>query len=148
MFSDDDEDEIANAPRSTSASPRKRAADDEDGDSEEEAVQRRRRASPARSAGDDDGIQGDDLFGEDSDDDMKEADTPKRVRRTLDDEDLDSGDDLDASPSRRRTAGGMYDDEIEEERVETSYEVDIGLHRLPQSTDDEVCGYLIFPPSH
>ncbi|KAF3931904.1 hypothetical protein ABW20_dc0100309 [Dactylellina cionopaga] len=113
MFDEDDEDEAPKPRARRQASPK--ATDDDLKDD-------------VSDLGDDD-----DLFG---DHDMEDAE-PSRKVRTLDDPELDSGDDLHAN-ERRRHAYTAEDDLSEEERDETSYEVDIGLHRLPQSSDDEV----------
>ncbi|EWC48797.1 hypothetical protein DRE_00102 [Drechslerella stenobrocha 248] len=147
---DDDDDDEGNA-RSESPPPKPAAevslddmfSEDDDGDNAPSA-----RSRPQPTAKDsDDGLQddddddlGDDLFGDGSD--MGDPKTSAKVR-TLDDREIDSGDDLDADP-RRRIGNDVDDDMSEEERDETSYEVDIGLHKLPQSSDDQV--YLLKIP--
>ncbi|KAK6530837.1 hypothetical protein TWF281_007674 [Arthrobotrys megalospora] len=149
--SDDDDDDDA---RSISPAP-KPASDNIDnmfdGDEEDEPVPKsrsRRQASPKESDEDDDDLKDDgselgaDLFGDGSDMDMDDA-GPSKKERTLDDSEIDSGDDS-GNESRRRPRGDQFENFIEEERDETSYEVDIGLHKLPQSTDDEI--YLLKIP--
>ncbi|KAJ6257275.1 hypothetical protein Dda_8164 [Drechslerella dactyloides] len=146
VASDDDDDLRSDTP------PAKPAAEppldemfDDDDDDDAPKQRSRRQASPKDS---DDGLQddddddlGDDLFGDGSE---PEAGGAKPKVRTLDDEELDSGDELDADP-RRRVRDGLDDEMMSEDgRDETSYEVDIGLHKLPQPSDDQV--YLLKIP--
>ncbi|EPS36260.1 hypothetical protein H072_10316 [Dactylellina haptotyla CBS 200.50] len=132
------DDDLSDSP---APKPASKPLDDMFTDDEDEAPEprSRRQASPKDSDDDlkDDASDvGDDLFGDGSDQDMDDAE-PSRKVRPLDDEVLDSGDDLDADP-RRRLRDILDDDLDEEEREEKSYEVDIGLHKLPQASDDEV----------
>ncbi|KAF3922419.1 hypothetical protein AA313_de0204965 [Arthrobotrys entomopaga] len=127
MFSDDDEEVAPKSRGRRQASPKDsddRLKDDDDDPSDLE----------------------NDLFGGDgSDQEMGDAE-PSRKVQTLDDEELDSADDLDADPHRRLgdRLDDLDDDLDELERDETSYEVDIGLHQLPQSSNDET--YLLKIP--
>ncbi|KAF3940491.1 hypothetical protein ABW19_dt0206365 [Dactylella cylindrospora] len=146
----DDEDENPSSPQSDSPPSKpaaKTALDDMFSDEDEEEApkprRKQRQASPGDSGDDlkDGGSDlGDDLFGDGSDQDMDDAGPSKK---TLNDEELDSGDDLDADP-RRRLGGDPMDELSEEERDETSYEVDIGLHKLPKASDNEI--YLLKIP--
>ncbi|KAK6355854.1 hypothetical protein TWF718_000235 [Orbilia javanica] len=133
---DDDDDDV----RSISPAP-KASEDNADNifdDDEDEPVPKprsRRQASPKASDDDDNASDLDaDLFGDGSDLDMDDA-GPSKKERTLDDSELDSGDDSGNESRRRRRDDYGF---VEEERDETSYEVDIGLHKLPQSANDEV----------
>ncbi|KAK6337451.1 hypothetical protein TWF730_002850 [Orbilia blumenaviensis] len=147
--SDDDDDDDAR-----SISPAPKAAEDDLGnmfdDDEDEPVpkSRSRRQASHKDSGDEEDLKDDaseldaDLFGDGSDMDMDDT-GPAKKGPTLDDSELDSGDDS-GNESRRRRKDDHYENFMEEERDETSYEVDIGLHKLPQSTDDEV--YLLKIP--
>ncbi|KAK6358972.1 hypothetical protein TWF696_000144 [Orbilia brochopaga] len=144
---DDDDDLRSDTPptKPTTEPPLDTMFDDDDDEDDAPKQRSRRQASPKAS---DDGLQddddddlGDDLFGDGSE--PETGDAKPKVRR-LDDEELDSGDDIGADP-RRRVGEGMDEDMAsEEERDETSYEVDIGLHQLPQPSDDQV--YLLKIP--
>ncbi|KAF3115730.1 hypothetical protein TWF706_005835 [Orbilia oligospora] len=149
VASDDDDDDdarsISPVPKATEDNLENMFDDDED---EPVPKSRSRRQASHKNTDDENDLKDDeddldaDLFGDGSDLDMDDA-GPSRKDRTLDDSELDSGDDS-GNESRRRRRDNQYDRFVEEERDETSYEVDIGLHKLPQSTDDEV--YLLKIP--
>ncbi|KAK6530226.1 hypothetical protein TWF694_003590 [Orbilia ellipsospora] len=148
--SDDEDDALSDSPP---PKPAAKPLEDIFSDDDEDVAPKPRARRPASPKGSDDELKDDDdkdpsdlendLFG--SDEEMGDAE-PSRKVRTLDDEELDSGDDLDADPRRRRgdRIDDLDDDLDELERDETSYEVDIGLHQLPQSSNDET--YLLKIP--
>ncbi|KAI9655334.1 MAG: hypothetical protein M1821_005481 [Bathelium mastoideum] len=117
---------------------------DNDEEDEEDAVRTSRKRTDAdhQDLFDDDadqmpaGEDEEDLFGED-----EAEDEPKR-RRQLDDEELDSGDDLDRND---RQAIEDDDDGAEDEEKNFKYmNVDIGRHPLPEPSDGEI--YMLKVP--
>ena len=79
-------------------------------------------------------INGDDLFGDDEDDDLPDIEAPGR--RQLDDEELDSGDDVD------RTDRAVEEPATQEEEYDVQEKVmmdlEIARQPLPEPSDGEV----------
>ena len=122
-----------------------------DGSEDDDAVitKRRKAASPTKNgAGSDEDLSdaapadGDDLFGSDSDAEMEDA--PKPKTRTLDDGDLDSGDDDERTERRGYTRGDDEDDERGGEDM-VHKEKTLPLHQLPGADGDPVSSHH---PSH